>query len=594
MMIETLATVGLLLIVALIATVIWAGCQMRWLREAINRRRAVLVALLVPLSAQAQPKDQIKRLPNAAEAADMAYLDLKSLSVYEQPYYRYVWISDFTVEKAKAVTLGINYPSRASVPTRLTPLLDGSILRVDLRKLAPRNADLEEWMANWELLRFDPTFNLLITKDMFAHVAALKTQPVCRVREDGRFRSVPFGKLNLKDVDVVRITGPHLNDESIYGLQDLTGSAAPIVEARYFLQRTLTTIQDKGLWNTLYAGIYYELAGTPESKDGRSTDEDLLFRQLGVGSEKETADQVFDRLRSDQRIAVFRRTLNGKPTRVDFIPTLSRRLGDGVSFLSITHDVKDESIDVGQHPIMNLAKFKDDAREAIFTRASGMPGYVLYDGKGKLQRFVPPDVAADRGIPAPHQPILQGAISCIHCHEAGGSDGWQPVSNDVRTLLAEVDVFAELSQGNKPLADALDRLAGQYLGSPAKLLQRARDDYAATVLAVTGSWKGSKTQTDVVKLAAKELVGMVYQYRYDAIDAQQALKEWGLHVPKDQARVTIKNLLPPAQETLLGFVPEDPRIAALKAGLSINRAEFDLIKSMGAYRIKKTLETLPK
>ena len=72
----------------------------------------------------------------------------------------------------------------------------------------------------------------------------------------------------------------------------------------------------------------------------------------------------------------------------------------------------------------------------------------------------------------------------------------------------------------------------------------------------------------VVKLAARELVGMVHDYRYNAVDAQQALRELGLAVPKDKARAMLKNLLPPGGESYLGIVPEDARVAIREADAS--------------------------
>ena len=547
--------------------------------------------LVLCSTASAQPK--IERVPTSADAIELAWMDMRGMSLNDSPFVRYIWIRESTLEKAKAVALACNYWSRAAVVYRPQALLGGAMLRIDIRKLAPQEKDLDQVLSVWENLRFDPSFNLLITKDSFSSVAAVQPPVTARIRRDGKFYSQSFSNLNLKDVDVVRLIAPHLNLETVISLQDATGSAAPVVEAGYFLQRSLTAFEGKGLWNTLYSGLYYELAGIPESKDSKSSDEDLLFRALGVGSESETAAQVFERLRSDQRTALFRRVLNKKPTRIDFLPTLVRRGGDGVSLFAITHDLDDESIDVGQHPIMNLSDFKDDAREGIFTKANGMPGYVLYNGKGKLQRFVPQGVAEDRGIPDGHRPILQPPISCIHCHEASGNDGWQPVGNDVQDLLKEVDVFADLSRKNKLLADTLDRLGGQYLGSPSKLLQRARDDYAETVLRVTGPWKASKSQTDVVKLAAKEIVALTYAYRYDPIDAQRALLELGLKVPKESARDLVRSLFPPGQ-SYLGISPEDARVAALKAWKSITRNDFDLVRAFMAMRLKKTLESLPQ
>ncbi len=565
----------------------------------------VLCMLLIPSLSFAQPKAKAKdkkdsevkvtRLPNANDAYRLVAADLATIARHDAYYIRYLYINSFTAEKLKALTLGINYVSRATVPLRLTPLASGFVVRVDLRYFAPRADDLKLWLTLWEEFRFDPSFNLLITRGMFANILALpeEKQPTARVRRGQHFEDVAFKSLNLRDVDVVRFISPALDQKTVIAVQDFSGSAAPIVEASYFLTRLLTTIQDKGVFKTLYGGLYYEFAGIPESQDAKVTDEDLLFRQLGIGSSDETAVQFLDRLRSDQRLAVFRSQVTGKPRRVDIIGTPVRRPGDGISIASITHDLRDQDVDIDQHPIMNLVDFKDAAREMIFTRPNGTPGYTLYNSAGRLQRFVPQDIAADRTIPAPHTPVLQGAVSCISCHEADGSDGWKFLSNDVKTLVSDVNVFDDLKRGNKPLADTIDRIAGQYLGSPDKFIKRARDDYAETVLRITGPWKASakSAQTDIVRQAAKEIIGIVWEYKYNSVDAYIALRELGFLVPKEHAVKFLKLLLPPDTRSLFhGVIPEDPRIAALKAGLALNRSEWDLAKAFAASRILHILE----
>lgn len=554
-----------------------------------------LVALLLSATlavAQGKPADiKIDRLPDGNDAYTLALVDLHTLPKADCCFVRYLFVPDITPEKIKAITLGLNYPSRAAVPLRLTPLLNGFLVRVDLRRFAPRDSDLREWLDLWEQFRFDPSFNLLITRDLFEAILALPAdqQPTARVRRGQQFDEVAFQTLDLKNVNVVRFIAPALDYKTVVAVQELAVSAAPIVDYRYFLMRLLSTVRDKGVFETLYGGLYYEFAGIVSSQDAKVTDEDLLFRQLGIGSKDETAVQFLERLPGEQRLGIFRSGVTGKPRRTDIITTPVRRPGDGISIASITHDLADQDVDIGQHPLMNLAKFRDFAREMIFSRANGMPGYVLFNNQGKLQRFVPQDVAADRTIPSPHTPILQGAISCISCHEADGSDGWKPLKNDVKDLLKEIDVFDDSTRGKRGRAETLDRIAGQYLGSPDKFLKRARDDYAETVLRITGPWKAAakSAQTNVVQQAAREIVGIVHEYRYNQIDAQTALKELGLVVPKEHAVKFLKNVLRPDIRSLfLDIIPEDPRLGALKAGLALNRPEWDLVKSFAAARVR--------
>lgn len=552
-------------------------------------------AFSLTLALEPKKEAPITRLPDGRHAYALAWADLQSFTPTDAFYLRYLFIPDFTPEKLKATTLGINYVSRASVPLRLNPLTSGFLVRVDLRKFAPAEADVKTWIDLWEEFRFDPAFNLLITRDLFESILSLpeQHQPAARIRRGQKFEEVPFKTLNLTTVDVVRLVSPSLDPQTVALVQEATASAAPIVEYRYFLTRLLSTVQDQGVFKTIYGGLYYEFAGIPQSNQNKVTDEDLLFRQIGIGSEQETAAQFLDRLKGDQRTAAFRSDVTGKPRWTDFFATSVRRPGDGVSVASITHDLRDQDIDVGQHPVMNLLQFRDAAREMIYTRSNGMPGYALFNGQGKLQRFVPPDVAADRTISAPHTPILQSAISCISCHEASGDDGWKPLTNDVKTLLKVTDVFDDRNRGKQSVAETLDRVGGLYLGDPAKFLRRARDDYAETVLRVTGPWRDAakSAQTTVVKSAAKELVGIVHSYKYNQINAQAALAELGFVVPKDKALLFWKAILPPDTRSLFhGVIPEDARIAALSAGLAINRAEWDLVRQFAASRVAHTLD----
>ena len=543
---------------------------------------------------QAQPKEpgareDPNRLAIPADSHLIALLDLQTLSEFDWPFIRYVWIQEPTPERVKAVTLALNYISRATIAARPVPLGKGGLIRVDLRRFAPRVNDIKEWINAWDELRFDPTFHLLITKDVLNFL--LKNPdlvlPPARVWGDEGFEEVPLRSLDVKNVDVVRLNGPHLNLAAVANLQDLCQTAAPVVEYRYFLQRTLTAVQDAGPFKTIWGGLYYDFIGIKQQKDKKDakTDQDLLLEQLGINNEK-----VFDDLRSDRRVAMFRSDITGRPRRVDILPTLAS--GDGASIVSITHDFREQDIDIGQHPILNLLKVKDTAREIIFRRNNGTNGFALTNGEGALQREAPIDVVSDRTIPNPHPPRLQPALSCISCHDASGDDGWKPLKNDVALLVAaKLDIFGDITNGDDTIPDTVDRLAGLYTRSLNKVLQRARDDFAEATLRITGPWKAAKDdQSDVLKTAATEIVQTVYRYRYDLVDPQQALREIGIESTKEEAITKLKAVLPPGN-ALLGIIPEDARIGALKAGVPINRVDWSLIYAAVATRAQ--LNPLP-
>ncbi len=549
----------------------------------------------------------------------------------------------------KVISLTANYISRASFPL-LAPMVPGGLVRMDLRQYAPRDADLAEWLKLWEEFAFDPTFSLLITRDTVGEVKDLPRQKVRRQvtrkvpnpefkwrtetrdikhpggryvwpDDSGKSRDdVPAGEYSVDlrfrvgeefleriefveeerdafttGVDVVRFNGRDIDPAAFVSLQTQTQSLAPVVEWRYFLHRSLTTVKDKGVYAQVFGGLYYDLRGIRKSKDKKATDEDVFFESLGVGNIKagESAASVFDRLRSDQRLAVFRSGVTGKPRRVDMFHTLAGREGTGWG--SITHDIKDQDVDIGTHPVMNLLEFKDAAREAIFEGPNGMPLFALFNGAGARQDEVPPDVAVDRTIPTPHTMRLQPAIGCIRCH--GTEEGWKPLTNDVKRLTGgRLDIFDDVSNRKHSRSDVLDRLTGLYAGNFDKHLMRARDDYAETLLHVTGPWKESeKGQTDTPGISARRISETFSGYNYTMVDAQSALRELGIDCPKDRAQSVYNLVLPPDLRAFNGeFAVEDVRLAAPGRGVSVNRSDWSLVRSFAAERSVRNRQALLK
>jgi hypothetical protein len=245
----------------------------------------------------------------------------------------------------------------------------------------------------------------------------------------------------------------------------------------------------------------------------------------------------------------------------------------------VTHDLRAEDIDIGTHPVMNLLNFKDAAREVIFERTNGLHGFALFDGKGKRQDEVPPDIAADHSVPSPHATRLQPAIGCLRCH--GKDSGWRVVHNDAKKLLGGLlDVFPARK------ADEIDRLAGLYAGDvERKLLPRARDDYNQAILRATGPFKkGKADQTEIARMTAEGLADLWKSYWYDTVDAQQVLTDLGIKSDPKTAAKTLRDTLPPIKLIVEGRIPEDPRIAALMIGLAVNRSDYDLVYSFIASR----------
>ncbi len=533
--------------------------------------------------------DEIKsRLPTEADAVLMALQDLPGNGAFANPYVRYIWIEDGDPETAQVVSLILNYISRASVIKR--PAIIGKeklmLVRVDLSDYSGKN-DLAELIDVWEEFRFDPRFNLLITKDTLKFATGIDIPKSKRVVQKldagGKVVDEQEKVVALGAGDVVRVPAPHIGDPLLL-LSEVLGTEAPIITSGYFLTRATTTVQGEGVFKTIYGGLYYQLSGIKRNSK-KGTDEDNLLEALGVGNVDKgiTAEKIFDDLRSDQRVAMFRSNVTGHPRRIDLLRSLASRDGQGLVW--VTHDLKKSSIDIGQHPVLNLLDFKDDAREFIAEKRNGLHLFALFNGAGKLQDEVPPDIAADTTIPIPHGTVLEPARSCLVCH--GKQGGLHVASNDVRKLRAgRINAFGDQKSKNGQLDD-LDRLLGLYDGDlEFKLNPRARDDLANATLQATGVWKGSKDQTDVVPLAAGKIADVFKKYNYDLVDATQLLRDLGLEVADaKEAPAILRKILPLPPVVGDEILQEDARIGALLVGLSLGRTDYDLAYAFAALRI---------
>jgi hypothetical protein len=561
----------------------------------------------------------ITKLPGPNDALILAWADSQRLAPTDRLFTRYIWVRNGNALDAKAVSFAMNVVSRATPIARPQPISKDSLLllRLDVRAYAPQKADLEEWLRLWEELQFDPRFSLLITQGTLkaldldklkgVHGWVVGTANILENSEpyrdettgrtvQGRWVSKRVNGLmelkDVRDIEVIRLPGQFL-DQTIYNrLVNLLGTQAPVVSDDYFLGRVLSAIKGKNAYKVIYGGLYYDLAGTKrvnKEKQEKGTDEDKLLEQLGVGNVEKGVDAkaIFDKLRSDQRVAVFRSGVTGKPRQIEFFRTLSGRIDAGTGLISFTHDLADDDVDIDTHPVANLLNFTDKAREVIYERRNGLHGYALFNGQGALQDEAPFDVVLDHTIPAPFTQRLQPAISCISCHEAEGSDGWKKVTNDVKQLVKpdrKLDIFGDTSQKKELIPDTLDRLS-LYQGEPERALVRGRDDYASSVLRATGPWPAStKGQADVVQHAGTRVVAVWRGYFYDLVTAGAALRELGISAPGKDPKVVLDELLKPDKRAVvnipeleLAVVPEDPRIGALLAGIGVNRTDFDLV-----------------
>lgn len=582
-------------------------------------RLSPLLGLAIGLQVPA-PKKIDPPPPTAAGAVQSVAEDSAGIDPFVRPYVRYLWVGSVTTEDAKVGSAILDANSRSPINRRPVPLESpaGILLRVDLRHYASTDQDLRELISTWEELRFDPAFNRLLTPDLLKYLDIPADQLPRTVKTVRKKRTVnkdwpggpwkgtyyPPGKYQeeeeydeqievpfaaSKDA-VLRLLDPTAEPVLLAQLRIAHQSEAVIVSLPYYVYRSTSSVKGKGAYKDIYGGLYYEFGGVKTAKElklDKATDEDVLFQFLGLGriANGFSARQLFDELRSDQRVAMFRSDVTGKWRRVDIFTTPNNR--NGVGIVSVSHDPADDDVDVTQHPIFNLEQSTDRAREVIYTKANGQPGYALFNGDGKRQDEAPFDVVADRTVPSPHTARLQNGASCFRCHWSDGNSGWKPLRNDVKTLLkGRLDAFGDLNF--KDQNDAINRIAGWYTGSPEKLFRRGREDLEQIVLKATGPWPDSPDQTDVVRLTGNRYSQIYNGYWYDQVDARKALRELGINPPADakQAVAEFARLVPPdARARVNGIILEDPRIAALREGLLINRSDWDLARSFAAERM---------
>jgi hypothetical protein len=142
--------------------------------------------------------------------------------------------------------------------------------------------------------------------------------------------------------------------------------------------------------------------------------------------------------------------VTGKPREIDFFET-SATLGF-YSGGSITGDLRREDVTEETHPVMNLLRPFRAAREWIVPKRFNWRFTLTNALDGTLQREVPPNIAAARNIPAPHETRLQPAIDCLDCH--GKHDMWIPAPNTVKSLVKAGRL------------DILGDKKGYFLGNP--------------------------------------------------------------------------------------------------------------------------------
>lgn len=546
-----------------------------------------------PLDLVGYNKDEAKKItaedmkpdPTPAEAVVLALADSGSISAADRPFQRYVWVptGERKIDGWINMTLNVAW-SRATPLIKAKSIAQGRLLRVDLRVLAPRgnieSNDFRTIFKLWESLANEPYFHIVrtvadslptnatairsIDGDAPGSLRFLLNGEVWYKSLEGKTWRWSDDKWQEKNISFPKSTtvaapGAHVGIDQHVMLQGLTQSNVPIVRYDWWMTKSL---------QTLNGGIYYDLVGIDRNPPN-TTAQKAFFAKFGVD------EATIAKLRSDQRVAMFKSRVTGRPRRVDFFRSQGVRPDAGTGLATITFDIGEADTGAESDPIRNLLNFKDKAREVIVERPNGLHAFALFNNAEALQDSAPDDVVKDHTIPAPYPSRLQPAIGCIRCH--GPFDGWQPVTNEVKLMLSGyLDVYDDLSDKKGVIPDILDRLAGLYSGDLVKPLRRARDDYSDAVYLVTNGQS--------VPQASGGIGGVFLEYLYTDVDAQIACKELGYAVPADKAVYYLNIIIPPLAKDVIGIAPEDPILGALKVGLKIQRYQWENVYADAAFR----------
>jgi hypothetical protein len=526
-MIATEITVGQIWLVAGIAGVVGGvvGAIM-----CISLRRFIpllMAAILAPFAAYGQEPQKFhsvlkrERVPSVAESVDASWQDASRITAFDAPSIRYVWCPSWMPANTPQIVSGVINLALSRSETIYQPVV-------------ARMTD------GGSIVRYD-------ARMLTADVAQLENL------------EITLGKLTPQEpyyhstIAGVTAFSSHVGIAEMTSLAAKTQSQIPIVRADWFIVKALSTLD---------GGKYYDFQGIERNPKGKTAQKAWFDSQRASEAEIDAA----------QRCLIIHSLVAGRKwRRTDVSPARSARPGTAAGVVMLTHDISNEHAkSIASNPGANLIDFKDDAREAIGFKTNGLQQFALFKADGSLQDSAPENVVQDDEVPRPFTKQLQGAISCIRCH--GPQDGYKPLVNDAPLLLSgRFDNFGDLLLANKQDAyQQAQTIAGLYALRPDKPISRARDDYQEAMYKATGG------------LGVKEFsaaVSTIYaNYVYTDVTPRQALLELGVVADDASAPIALQNLLGDT------YPLEDVRVATLKKGGTLSRADWELIYGDAASR----------
>jgi hypothetical protein len=516
-----------------------------------------------PHNSAASAEIKADRVPDTTDAVAWAVQDLMLRRASDRPFLRYLWVPPWgDVAWHQVNSLLVNSAaSQASTIVLPEGVAGGWLIVWDLRRLAPKEADLKRLAQVWDALAHG---------ERYFHVELDRPRPCdSYVFIDGQtYHGRRF------------VPAPHV--EAGYGVLELeTHSFAPLVRADDFLRRVSSTID---------GGLYYHFIGF--IRDGKRLNQAEIFKSVGL--DLDLARSV----EGDDRAAIFQSGVTAKPRTAE-------QVQGAIGKARITYDLFDEDVDASRHPIYELLDFVNRSRgkEIIFERSNGLFAYLITDGEGKLADVAPPNLVADHRTPEPVTRQLYPPLSCIRCH--GPDAGVKPVRNDVPTLLAggkdgDVELFDDLKSKDNRFA-TLDRLAGLYAAADpfTHELDLSRSRYSDAVWRATKGM-GVNGGERVAQKAAATLSQHYADYWYPRsltesnVNADRAALELGYRVEAGKGAALLRQLTRPQRADFFvgssegGGAPvesAEPSLAALRRGMTIRRQDFERAYAYAAQQV---------
>ena len=446
---------------------------------------AVLAVSLV-VSCTCRAAERISPL----QATFVALQDAAGLPVEVRPFVRYVYVPDGTAESRGAISFLANAAIYTSAQIQQAVAVSDHIVRLDFLE---GGGDLKTWERLWP----DPLFNVA-----FGGVVRKEITVAPYVASDG--------KTYTRKVVEQRLIFPAHCLPHAQPLADLLGTNVPIIDARFLVVRSLSTV-DQGYGD----GLYYDFVGIKRSVDKQRTDEELFYDGFGIDLKRARKNLVVS------RAAILNRNLNNKLAAVEIVQGEAHpATTDGKIYA--TFDLQDRDADVGRDPIENLLGFIDGgqhrASEVIAPRRNGLHLFALFDASGKLQFEVPPDVAVWSGVPSGHTNRLIPGMACIQCHSTGKEMGLRTFTNDARDLPALFD-FAD--------KNSRERLRSEYGFDLARPVAESRNYLADATFLATNGMSVEATGAAVFALWA--------DFLYNPVTARTALLDLGIETADEPA-----------------------------------------------------------